>query len=77
MIMLQDAARCAWLGELDSQEESDEISNEFDIQSPLVGFFVLFQSGSRSRDPRYIPRSAAMNCHRAVLAWTSYQKHES
>jgi len=31
----KDAARCAWLGELDSQEESDEISNEFDIQSPL------------------------------------------
>ena len=32
----QDAARCAWLGELDSQEESDEFSNEFDMQDILV-----------------------------------------
>ena len=29
--------RCAWLGELDSAEESDEISNEFDFKNE-VGF---------------------------------------
>jgi len=28
---LKDARKCAWMGELDSQEESDEISNEFEF----------------------------------------------
>lgn len=32
----KDAARCSWLGELDSQEESDELSNEFDFASKIV-----------------------------------------
>ena len=27
--------RCAWLGELDSAEESDEISNEFDFKNEV------------------------------------------
>ena len=27
-VLPQDAKRCAWLGELDSEEESDEDSNE-------------------------------------------------
>jgi len=31
----KNTARCAWLGELDSQEESDEYSNEFDVQKDL------------------------------------------
>ena len=29
-------SRCAWLGELDSQEESDEISNEFDFKNEVT-----------------------------------------
>jgi len=31
----KDARRCAWLGELDSQEESDEFSNEFNAQNDM------------------------------------------
>merc|ERR1712013_615791 len=31
----KDAARCSWLGELDSQEESDELSNEFDFANEI------------------------------------------
>ena len=29
---LKNAKRCAWLGELDSEEESDEISDEFEFK---------------------------------------------
>ena len=32
----KDAARCSWLGELDSQEESDELSNEFDYENEIL-----------------------------------------
>ena len=32
----KDAARCSWLGELDSQEESDELSNEFDFANEIL-----------------------------------------
>jgi len=31
----KDAAKCSWLGELDSQEEADETSNEFDFKEDL------------------------------------------
>jgi len=31
----KDAAKCSWLGELDSQEEADETSNEFDFTEDL------------------------------------------
>ena len=33
---LKDAKRCAYLGELDSLEESDEISNEFEFSHRLI-----------------------------------------
>ena len=33
----KNVARCAWLGELDSAEESDEISSEFDFQQEVLG----------------------------------------
>ena len=32
---LKNAKRCAWLGELDSEEESDEISDEFEFKYNL------------------------------------------
>jgi len=32
----KNVQRCAWLGELDSAEESDEISNEFDFKSEVL-----------------------------------------
>jgi len=32
----KNVERCAWLGELDSAEESDEISNEFDFQQEVL-----------------------------------------
>ena len=32
----KNVARCAWLGELDSAEESDEISSEFDFQQEVL-----------------------------------------
>merc|ERR1719147_309572 len=32
----KNVQRCAWLGELDSAEESDEISNEFDFQQEVL-----------------------------------------
>eukprot|EP00092_Neocalanus_flemingeri_P037943 GFUD01041300.1.p1 GENE.GFUD01041300.1~~GFUD01041300.1.p1 ORF type:complete len:517 (-),score=125.30 GFUD01041300.1:18-1568(-) len=32
----KNVERCAWLGELDSAEESDEISNEFDFQQHVL-----------------------------------------
>ena len=32
----KDAARCSWLGELDSQEESDEWSKEFDFENEVL-----------------------------------------
>ena len=39
--------RCAWLGELDSAEESDEISNEFDFKNEVyflnhIGFDIIY-----------------------------------
>ena len=33
---LKDARRCAFLGELDSVEESDEISDEFEFSDETV-----------------------------------------
>lgn len=33
----KNVAKCAWLGELDSAEESDEISSEFDFQQEVLG----------------------------------------
>ena len=36
-ILFADWPRCAWLGELDSAEESDEISSEFDFQQEVLG----------------------------------------
>ena len=33
----KNVAKCAWLGELDSAEESDEISSEFDFQQEMFG----------------------------------------
>ena len=33
----QNVAKCAWLGELDSAEESDEMSSEFDFQQEVLG----------------------------------------
>ena len=39
MVVIQhtrNVARCAWLGELDSAEESDEISSEFDFQQEVL-----------------------------------------
>ena len=36
-ILIADWPRCAWLGELDSAEESDEISSEFDFQQEVLG----------------------------------------
>ena len=33
----QNVAKCAWLGELDSAEESDELSSEFDFQREILG----------------------------------------
>ncbi len=34
---MKDARRCAWLGELDSaEEESDEISDEFEFSHEIV-----------------------------------------
>ena len=36
-ILFSDWPRCAWLGELDSAEESDEISSEFDFQQEVLG----------------------------------------
>ena len=35
--LLKNVAKCAWLGELDSAEESDEISSEFDFQREILG----------------------------------------
>merc|ERR1719192_2492600 len=32
----KNVERCAWLGELDSAEESDEISNEFDFKNEVL-----------------------------------------
>ena len=34
-IQIRIPIRCAWLGELDSAEESDEISNEFDFKNEV------------------------------------------
>ena len=36
--MQKKTHRCAWLGELDSAEESDEISNEFDFKNEVFSF---------------------------------------
>ena len=38
--------RCAWLGELDSAEESDEISNEFDFKNEVFSFTHFFGGSS-------------------------------
>ena len=35
MNLFLNPTRCAWLGELDSAEESDEISNEFDFKNEV------------------------------------------
>ena len=40
-IWSQDARRCAWLGELDSAEESDEFSNEDDDINDQVSRALL------------------------------------
>ena len=48
-ILLSDWPRCAWLGELDSAEESDEISSEFDFQREVLG--ENYQEVGR---PRYL-----------------------
>ena len=47
--LLQNVAKCAWLGELDSAEESDEISSEFDFQREVLG--ENYQEVGR---PRYL-----------------------
>lgn len=38
----KNVAKCAWLGELDSAEESDEISSEFDFQQEVLGDETAF-----------------------------------
>jgi len=43
----KDAARCSWLGELDSQEESDELSNEFDFENEILDKISTAQINSQ------------------------------
>ena len=44
----KDAARCSWLGELNSQEESDELSNEFDFANERLD--ILYSTPAELRE---------------------------
>ena len=52
----KNVERCAWLGELDSAEESDEISNEFDFQQEVLA--VQEEEGQqeeKEQEKQYLP----------------------
>merc|ERR1719427_770311 len=52
----KNVERCAWLGELDSDEESDEISNEFDFQQEVLA--VQEEEGhqeEKEQEKQYLP----------------------
>jgi len=52
----KNVERCAWLGELDSAEESDEISNEFDFQQEVLT--VQEEEGQqeeKEKEKQYLP----------------------
>jgi len=60
----KNVAKCAWLGELDSAEESDEMSSEFDFQQEVLGDELEVETDDASESSLHVNE---VNTHQSEL----------
>jgi len=70
----KNVERCAWLGELDSAEESDEISNEFDFQQEVL--HVEEEEDNREESVEDISDEDVEELGETILSEGSHEMHK-